>query len=150
MLKQAIKTRLIRSSYSTAPPKPAFPSNSQSILKQNGTATRLNQNPEPKDPFAQPSPDFKYAELSTSPFPDSVVKVLSSPIDPLDVEVKPDGILYMPEIKYRRLLMQAFGPGFNGVYKVDGDWYQSGITLSLITRPSLENMHYSVMEGKLL
>jgi len=28
-----------------------------------------------------------------------------------DVEVKPDGILYLPEIKYRRILNKAFGPG---------------------------------------
>lgn len=33
------------------------------------------------------------------------------PLDPLDVEVKPDGIIYLPEIKYRRILNQAFGPG---------------------------------------
>jgi hypothetical protein len=26
-------------------------------------------------------------------------------------EVKPDGILYLPEIKYRRILNRAFGPG---------------------------------------
>lgn len=28
-----------------------------------------------------------------------------------DVEIKPDGIIYLPEIKYRRILNQAFGPG---------------------------------------
>lgn len=28
-----------------------------------------------------------------------------------EIEVKPDGILYMPEIRYRRRLNQAFGPG---------------------------------------
>jgi len=33
------------------------------------------------------------------------------PIDQKDVEIKPDGILYLPEIKYRRILNQAFGPG---------------------------------------
>jgi fructose-1,6-bisphosphatase/inositol monophosphatase family enzyme len=27
------------------------------------------------------------------------------------VEVKPDGIIYLPEIKYRRILNKAFGPG---------------------------------------
>jgi len=29
----------------------------------------------------------------------------------VDVEVKPDGIIYLPEIKYRRILNKAFGPG---------------------------------------
>lgn len=28
-----------------------------------------------------------------------------------DVEIKPDGIIYLPEIKYRRVLNAAFGPG---------------------------------------
>lgn len=33
------------------------------------------------------------------------------PIDVDDIEIKPDGILYLPEIKYRRILNKAFGPG---------------------------------------
>jgi hypothetical protein len=33
------------------------------------------------------------------------------PIPFEDVEIKPDGIIYLPEIKYRRILNQAFGPG---------------------------------------
>ena len=37
--------------------------------------------------------------------------VLLAPIVEGDVEVKPDGILYLPEIKYRRILNRAFGPG---------------------------------------
>lgn len=28
-----------------------------------------------------------------------------------EVEIKPDGIVYLPEIKYRRILNKAFGPG---------------------------------------
>lgn len=37
--------------------------------------------------------------------------MLMKPIPFEDVEVKPDGIIYLPEIKYRRILNQAFGPG---------------------------------------
>jgi len=33
------------------------------------------------------------------------------PIVPEDIEIKPDGIVYLPEIKYRRILNKAFGPG---------------------------------------
>ena len=36
---------------------------------------------------------------------------MTAPISPDDVEVKPDGIVYLPEIKYRRILNLAFGPG---------------------------------------
>ncbi|KAJ4234531.1 hypothetical protein NW759_001524 [Fusarium solani] len=37
-------------------------------------------------------------------------RVLARPINPDDVEVKPDGIVYLPEVKYRRRLNEAFGP----------------------------------------
>lgn len=66
--------------------------------------------------------------LSAEPFPKEVADVLQAPLEPLDVEIKPgdynqhlfyrrdyksltDGLLYLPEIKYRRILNKAFGPG---------------------------------------
>ncbi|VDB97163.1 unnamed protein product [Peniophora sp. CBMAI 1063] len=52
-----------------------------------------------------------YHGLSSVPFPKEVADILLQPIDPLDVEIKPDGLIYLPEIKYRRVLNRAFGPG---------------------------------------
>lgn len=83
-----------------------------------------------------------YFGISTSVFPQKTLKVLMSPINEQDVEIKPDGryvavqygllpqivypqfstlcdtlslfvagLIYLPEIKYRRILNQAFGPG---------------------------------------
>lgn len=49
--------------------------------------------------------------LSAQAFPKESAEALLAPIDPEDVEVKPDGIIYLPEIKYRRILNKAFGPG---------------------------------------
>ncbi|KIO31079.1 hypothetical protein M407DRAFT_68558 [Tulasnella calospora MUT 4182] len=49
--------------------------------------------------------------LSTEPFSSEIAKILQAPIDPLDIEMKPDGLIYLPEIKYRRILNKAFGPG---------------------------------------
>jgi hypothetical protein len=49
--------------------------------------------------------------LSTQPFSKEAADVLLTPIPFDDVEVKPDGIIYLPEIKYRRVLNRAFGPG---------------------------------------
>ena len=49
--------------------------------------------------------------LSREAFSPEAAKALLAPIDPDDIEVKPDGIIYLPEIKYRRILNQAFGPG---------------------------------------
>ncbi|CVK90453.1 probable MGM101-mitochondrial genome maintenance protein [Fusarium mangiferae] len=37
-------------------------------------------------------------------------EILARPVDAEDVEVKPDGIIYLPEVKYRRRLNEAFGP----------------------------------------
>ncbi|EIN10932.1 mitochondrial genome maintenance MGM101 [Punctularia strigosozonata HHB-11173 SS5] len=52
-----------------------------------------------------------YQGLSQEAFSKEVADVLLAPIDPLDVECKPDGLIYLPEIKYRRILNKAFGPG---------------------------------------
>ncbi|KAL4737017.1 mitochondrial genome maintenance MGM101-domain-containing protein [Aspergillus similis] len=49
--------------------------------------------------------------LSAEPFPKEVADILLAETNPDEVEIKPDGILYLPEIKYRRILNKAFGPG---------------------------------------
>ncbi|CAG8570226.1 8285_t:CDS:10 [Diversispora eburnea] len=49
--------------------------------------------------------------LSSQAFPKEVCDTLLSPINHEDIECKPDGLLYLPEIKYRRILNRAFGPG---------------------------------------
>ncbi|KAI0638474.1 mitochondrial genome maintenance MGM101-domain-containing protein [Trametes polyzona] len=64
----------------------------------------------PRDP-SHPDWSKSYFGLSTQPFPSDVAEVLMTPVDPLDVEIKPDGLIYLPEIKYRRVLNKAFGPG---------------------------------------
>jgi hypothetical protein len=52
-----------------------------------------------------------YHGLSATPFEKEISDVLLAPLDPADVEMKPDGLIYLPEIKYRRILNRAFGPG---------------------------------------
>ncbi len=49
--------------------------------------------------------------LSREAFSPEAAKALLAPIQPDDIEIKPDGIIYLPEIKYRRILNEAFGPG---------------------------------------
>lgn len=48
--------------------------------------------------------------ISSRPVTEKQFKVLMQPIEEKDIEVKPDGIIYLPEIKYRRRLNEAFGP----------------------------------------
>ncbi|KAF9509605.1 hypothetical protein BS47DRAFT_1301251 [Hydnum rufescens UP504] len=52
-----------------------------------------------------------YFGLSAEPFSPEIAQVLCAPLEPEDIEMKPDGLLYLPEIKYRRILNKAFGPG---------------------------------------
>ncbi|OOQ82351.1 mitochondrial genome maintenance protein [Penicillium brasilianum] len=49
--------------------------------------------------------------LSAEPFPKEAADILLAETPPEEVEIKPDGIVYLPEIKYRRILNKAFGPG---------------------------------------
>ena len=67
--------------------------------------------------------------LASQPFDKEITEILLAPINPIDVEIKPgmplrsnpyqgsnlkyhiDGLIYLPEIKYRRILNKAFGPG---------------------------------------
>ncbi len=53
--------------------------------------------------------------LSSEAFSPEARDILLAPLNPDDVEVKPDGIIYLPEIKYRRILNKAFGPGAWGL-----------------------------------
>lgn len=52
-----------------------------------------------------------YHGLGSVSFTAEQQEILLAPIEQDDVEVKPDGLLYLPEIKYRRILNKAFGPG---------------------------------------
>ncbi len=49
--------------------------------------------------------------MAVAPFAAAEIAVLREPIDPNDVEIKPDGIVYMPGVFYRSRLSRAFGPG---------------------------------------
>lgn len=56
-----------------------------------------------------------FGGLGSRPFEPRIIEILMAPVEPLDVEITPDGLLYLPEIKYRRILNRAFGPGGWGI-----------------------------------
>ncbi|KAJ2698536.1 hypothetical protein FB645_005610 [Coemansia sp. IMI 203386] len=70
-----------------------------------------------------------FAGMATQPFESRVSEVLMAPIQESEIEIKPDGLLYLPEIKYRRILNRAFGPGGWGLVP-RGAHSVSGRTLS--------------------
>lgn len=52
-----------------------------------------------------------YVGVSAAPFAPEAVEVLLGPIPDEEIEIRPDGLIYLPEIKFRRILSRAFGPG---------------------------------------
>jgi len=103
---QASKTPAVRSS--------AVPQTSNSVPNPPALIEGLS---EPGGlPDGSPTDWSKsYHGLSATPFPKEAAEILMAPIDPLDIEMKPDGLIYLPEIKYRRVLNRAFGPGAWGL-----------------------------------
>ncbi|EUC37145.1 hypothetical protein COCCADRAFT_86310 [Bipolaris zeicola 26-R-13] len=71
-----------------------------------------------------------YHGLGSVSFTPEQSEALLAPVTQDDVEVKPDGILYLPEIKYRRILNKAFGPGGWGLAPRG----ESIVTAKLVTR----------------
>lgn len=62
-------------------------------------------------PIPAHDPVRAVSQIAPSGFTESVAAILRSPIDPLLIEIRPDGILYLPEVEYRSILLRAFGPG---------------------------------------
>lgn len=95
-----------------SPTKP--PSQRPSVQPHNFEAQGLSDQP-PLDLTPSDSSiinwSTSFSGLSSQPFAAEVAEVLTAPLNPNDVELKPDGIIYLPEIKYRRILNRAFGPG---------------------------------------
>lgn len=79
--------------------------------------------------------------LGQAPFPREVSDILLAPLEPADIEIKPDGILYLPEIKYRRILNRAFGPG---------GWGLAPRTLSHITPKQVSREYALICSGRLV
>lgn len=71
-----------------------------------------------------------YHGLGARPFEDNVQKELCQALTATDIEIKPDGLLYLPEIKYRRVLNKAFGAGGWGLVPRS----ETIVTPKLVTR----------------
>lgn len=107
------------SSPSTIPPKPAYtakPVSRQAAIDDQSPLSDLTSGlaDEPivlDEGERQIDWSKSFHGLSAAPFSKEAADILLAPIDMDDVEVKPDGIIYLPEIKYRRILNRAFGPG---------------------------------------
>jgi len=70
----------------------------------------------------------KFPGLSQKRFTDEQAKILQTPIDPDELDILPTGEVYASQVKYRRILNDAFGPGGWGLVPT-GDFYQDSGTL---------------------
>ncbi|OAX84691.1 mitochondrial genome maintenance protein MGM101 [Emergomyces africanus] len=79
--------------------------------------------------------------LSAQPFSKEAAEILLQEVNPDDVEIKPDGIVYLPEIKYRRILNKAFGPG---------GWGLAPRSESIVTAKTVTREYALVAHGRLV
>ncbi|CCU81639.1 mitochondrial genome maintenance protein [Blumeria hordei DH14] len=79
--------------------------------------------------------------LSVKPFSKESADILMAPLPYDDVEVKPDGVVYLPEIKYRRILNRAFGPGA---------WGLAPRGETIVTEKSITREYALVVHGRLV
>ncbi|CCD24652.1 Mgm101p NDAI_0D03380 [Naumovozyma dairenensis CBS 421] len=68
--------------------------------------------------------------IGSKPFNATIQTELMKELDPKDIEIKPDGLIYLPEIKYRRILTKVFGAGGWGLVPRS----ETIVTSSLVTR----------------
>ncbi|CCH58846.1 hypothetical protein TBLA_0A10680 [Henningerozyma blattae CBS 6284] len=68
--------------------------------------------------------------LGSKPFSKEIQESLNAKLQPLDIEIKPDGLIYLPEIKYRRILNKTFGAGGWGLVPRS----ETIVTPKLVTR----------------
>lgn len=52
-----------------------------------------------------------YVGIASEPFTPEQTAILLEKLKEEDIEVRPDGLVYLPEIRYRRVLNRTFGPG---------------------------------------
>ncbi|KAI0531581.1 mitochondrial genome maintenance MGM101 [Xylaria digitata] len=115
----------VRPATTTATSRKPIPAVSGEPLPDAPTATTPSPSPSPNPSHADAATAISngngnggpidwassYHGLGTSAFSSETATILQARLDPEDIEVKPDGIIYLPEIKYRRILNAAFGPG---------------------------------------
>ncbi|TQV97856.1 hypothetical protein V2A60_006426 [Cordyceps javanica] len=100
------------SSSSSKVPSSAIPND---LFYQPTTVAHDEQATDPSSAAAAapiPAVDWSasFHGISSRPVTQRQFTALMRPLDVDDIEVKPDGIIYLPEIRYRRRLNEAFGP----------------------------------------
>lgn len=85
----------------------ALQSDDAALVKYDPTTGEVIPQPPPAD-ANQANP---YVGIAAAPFSAEAAEILLGGLAEEDIEIRPDGLIYLPEIKYRRTLNRAFGPG---------------------------------------
>lgn len=114
------------------PPVPTARSTATASLTQGQRSLTHGLADAPPEIEGVPAIDWtrSFHGLGSISFTPEQAETLLAPIVQGDVEVKPDGLLYLPEIKYRRILNRVFGPGGWGLAPRG----ESIVTGKLVTR----------------
>lgn len=140
----------------TAVPKPAAYPSATKPAYTPGPPKEPNLAPTAASAFKSglndlPSPDLpeeggidwarSFSGLSQESFAKEITDILLAPLQLSDIEIKPDGIIYLPEIKYRRILNLAFGPG---------GWGLAPRSDTIITNTAVTREYGLVCNGRLV
>ncbi|ANB13737.1 Mgm101p [Sugiyamaella lignohabitans] len=79
--------------------------------------------------------------LGSEPFASHVTDTLLAELKPEEIEITPDGLLFLPEIRYRRVLNRAFGPG---------GWGLAPRSKTLVTAKSVSREYALICHGRLV
>ncbi|KAH9877151.1 hypothetical protein IAQ61_002514 [Plenodomus lingam] len=128
----AVPRTVVPSFPAKEPPVPTTRSTTADSLARSQRSLTDGLSDAPAEIEGVPAVDWtrSYHGLGSISFTPEQAETLLAPITQDDVEVKPDGILYLPEIKYRRILNKAFGPGGWGLAPRG----ESIVTGKLVTR----------------
>lgn len=104
--------RLAQAATQAQPTKPATAAaeSNESSLSKDSPIPTLNESDPNRVDWSR-----SFHGLSQEAFPKEAADILLAPVNPEVIEIKPDGIIFMPEIHYRRILNRAFGPGAWGL-----------------------------------
>ena len=106
------------------------------MTKQNEVSTEVRvETVKPEQHFQQGAAEIKtnpelYKGASLLEITENQKEILEAPVDNTEVEVRPDGLIYLPQVFTRERLNKAFGPGKwcliqNNVYIVEAGGKQT-------------------------
>jgi len=133
VLQPPISNNSTTSQQSPPPPPPPSSQPKENLFEADSSTTGINNFNE--ESGINDTTEADYANIAQGPFSKQASDTLQASLQPEDVEIKPDGTIYLPEIKYRRRLNAAFGPGA---------WAMKPLGTAVVTEDSVLSRSYQM------